>query len=419
MDRARPTDERLLVCVGSSPSSIQVVNAAGRTAAEMGAKWWAVHVEQLGVALGSEVDRVRAAGTLALAARLGAETVTLPGRDIAGTILAFARQHRVTRLIVGAPAPSRWRHVLSGSPVDRLVRTSGDIDVWVTTGEPVEQRERPYVPQPTTGPLSDYGAGVLYVVLATALCAMMFPYFHLSNLIMVYLVGVLLTATGCGRGPAILTSLLSVLAFDFFFVPPRFSFTVAEGQYLVTFVVMALVALVISHLTAGMRQQTALARLQERQAAAMHGLSRQLAGTRGTDDILALAVRHVADVFDADVVALVPDAGGKLHVAAGDLSAVVEKDLGKELAVAHAAYDGGRMVGWGAEAAPTTRNVYVPLRAAHATSALLALRPHDPDRFLLHEQLSLLESLAKQIALALEVERVSGARAGARDATTA
>jgi two-component system sensor histidine kinase KdpD len=156
--------------------------------------------------------------------------------------------------------------------VDQLVRTSREVDVYVTTGKPEGQTEAPYVVRPKGNQLSDYGTGVLYLILATASCFLMYPYFHLSNLIMVYLLGVMLTATGCGRGPAILMSLLSVLAFDFFFVPPRFSFTVEEAQYIVTFIVMFLVALVISHLAAGMRQQAAVARLQERQAAAMHGL---------------------------------------------------------------------------------------------------------------------------------------------------
>src|SRR5262249_50791349 len=167
-----------------------------------------------------------------------------------------------------------------------LVRNSGEADVYVIAGEPGERREPAYVIQPERVPLSDYGAAVLYLALATLVCFAMYPYFHLSNLIMIYLLGGTLTATECGRGPAILSSLLSVLAFDFFFVPPRFSFNVEEAQYIVTFVVMCLVGLVISQLAAGMRQQAALARLQERQAGAMHGLSRQLASTRGIESIL-------------------------------------------------------------------------------------------------------------------------------------
>ena len=248
---------------------------------------------------------------------------------------------------------------------------------------------------------------MLFLVLATAICFLMYPHFHLSNLIMVYLLGVMLTATSCGRGPAILMSLLSVLAFDFFFVPPRFSFSVEEGEYIVTFVVMALVALVISHLAAGMRQQAAIARLQERQAMAMHGLSRQLASTRGVEKILQLAVQYISEICDCEVSALLPDGNGKLKVAAGDLSGVVQKDLMKELSLAHAAYDSGQIAGWGTQTSPTTEILYVPLRAGDVTSGILALRPRDPGRFLLREQLTLLDSLARQVALALEVERMS------------
>ena len=140
--------------------------------------------------------------------------------------------------------------------------------------------------------------GFIYFILATGLSFLMYPYFDLSNLIMVYLLGVMVTAIHCGRGPAILNSLLSVLAFDFFFVPPRFTFTVEEDHYIFTFAVMFLVALVISHLTTLIRRQAEAARLQERQTAAMHALSQQLAGTRGVEKILQVAVKHISEIFD-------------------------------------------------------------------------------------------------------------------------
>jgi two-component system sensor histidine kinase KdpD len=373
-------------------------------ATSLHAKWFAVYVEEPKMAMLPEAARSRAADNLRLAGQLGGETVTLAGRNIAKEIVNFARQRNVTRIIVGKPRRSVWKGILSGSPVDQLVRTSGEIDVYVTTGEPGEQREAAYVIRPGGLQLSDYGTGVLYLILATAICFLMYPYFHLSNLIMVYLLGVMLTATGCGRGPAILMSLLSVLAFDFFFVPPRFSFTVEEAQYIVTFMVMFLVALVISHLAAGMRQQTAVARLQERQAAAMHGLSRQLASTRGVDKILQVAVQYISEIFDGEVLALLPGEKGKLNVAAGDLASVVHKDIVKEMDVARSACDTGQMAGWGTQTSPTTENLYVPLQAAGTTLGILAVRPRDPERFLRREQLHLLDSLAKQVALALEVE---------------
>src|SRR6185295_13933688 len=175
------------------------------------AKWFAVYVEQPGMAMQPEAVRSQAADNLKLADDLGAETITLPGRNVAEEIVRFARQRSVTRIIVGKPKSSPGRAILSRrrSPVDQLVRLSGEVDVYVMDGEPGEQREAAYVIRPRPVPLSDYGAAVLYLIVATLVCFAMYPYFHLSNLIMVYLLGVTLTATGCGRGPAILSSLLS------------------------------------------------------------------------------------------------------------------------------------------------------------------------------------------------------------------
>ena len=406
-DVPKPTEERLLVCVSPNSSSARLINAAKSKATSLHAEWFAVYVEQPEMAMLSDAARSRAADSLRLADDLGGEAVTLTGRNVAEEIAEFARQRKVTRIIVGKPTSSWGKLLRSRNPVDQLVRISGDIDVYVIAGEPGEQREAAYVIRPDSVPLSDYGAGILYLILATLVCFAMYPYFRLDSLILVYLLGVMLTATGCGRGPAILTSLLSVLAFDFFFVPPRFSFTVADAQYIVTFAVMCLVGLVISHLAAGMRQQATLARLQERQAAAMHGLSRQLAITRGVENILQVAVRYISEIFDGEVVAMLPDEQRKLHVAAGDVSAVVQKDIVNQMNVARSAYDSGQIAGWGTGSSPGTEVLYVPLQGARTTAGVLALRPKDPERFLVREQSTLLESLAKQVALALEVELMS------------
>jgi two-component system sensor histidine kinase KdpD len=371
------------------------------------AKWFAVYVEQPKLAMLPDAARNRVADDLKLAEDLGAETVTLAGRSVAEEIARFARQQGVTRIIVGKPGRSLGDRILVRNPVDQLVRISGEVDVYVIAGEPEERREAAYVIRPPRIRLADYGGGVLYLLLATLVCFAMYPYFHLSNLIMVYLLGVVLTATGCGRGPALLTSLLSVLAFDFFFVPPRFSFTVEEAQYIVTFVVMCLVGVVISHLAAGMRHQATLARLQERQAAAMHGLSRQLASTRGVEEILEVAVRYISEIFDGEVVALLPNDERKLRVAAGDVSSVIREDVVNQMHVARSVYESGKMAGWGTGSSPATGVLYVPLQTTDRTAGILALRPRDPGRFLLREQVTLLESLAKQVALALEVELMS------------
>ena len=203
---------------------------------------------------------------------------------------------------------------------------------------------------------------------------------------MVYLLAVLVTAIECGRGPAIAVSLLSVLAFDFFFVPPRFSFTVDDAQYIVTFIVMFAVALAISHLTGLMRRQTQTARLQERQAVAMHGLSRQLAATRSVEKTLQIAVEYISEIFDSHVVVLLPEKEGRLKTAGGDPSLVFHKDVTRQLEIARKAFETGETTGWGTKHAPENEVLYVPLQVADFVLGVLALRPGDPERFLSPEQ---------------------------------
>jgi two-component system sensor histidine kinase KdpD len=380
-------------------------------AADSQAEWFAVYVENPKMLRLPETQRLRAVENLRLAEQLGAETITLRGRRIGEELANFARRRGITRIIAGKPTRRPgWRDIRSGTPLDELMRLSGDIDVHVISREPAEPGAAALPVQPKKLRWSDYEGGLLYLILATALCFLMYPYFDLANLIMVYLLAVLVTALQCGRGPAILNSLLSVLTFDFCFVPPRWSFNVEEAKYIVTFVVMFLAAVIISHLTTLIRRQAEAARLQERQTAAMYALSRQLANTRGVETILQVAVKTISEIFACQAVALLPDDQGKLHPVAGDFSTVFPKDVVKEMGAAQQAYEAGQMAGWGTQTIPDSPILYVPLPATNATIGLLALRPKDPEaeNWLLPEQLRmrLIESLAKQVSLALEVERL-------------
>jgi len=409
-NREAPPAERLLVCVGPSPASADVIRTAKNMVATLKGEWFAVYVEDPKMLRLPEAERNRAVYNLRLAEQLGAETITLRGRRIAAEIVNLARQRQITRIVTGKPTSSRWKTIFWESPVNELMRQSGGIDVYAVTGEPTEQKEAPVLVQPRLMRLPGYEMALGYLILATGLAFLMYPYFDLPNLIMVYLLGVMATAIHCGRGPAILNSLLSVLAFDFCFVPPRWTFTVEEAKYIVTFAVMFLTAVVISYLGTLIKRQAEAARLQERQTAAMHALSGELATTRGVEKILQVAVKHISEIFQCQAVALLPDEKAKLHVAAGDLSSVFHQDIIKEFGVAQGAYQAGRMAGWGTQTMPDSPILYVPLLAADATLGVLALRPRDPESeyWLLPEQLRhrLLESLAKQVALAFEVERL-------------
>ncbi len=413
MDTSTATLKRFMVCVGPSPASADLIRAVAHQAQAAEAEWCAVYVENPEMLRLPEAERNRAVSNLRLAENLGADTITLRGRSIGEEIVAFARQRKITRIYAGKPRRRPWwKEILSKSPLEGLLQLSSDLDVFLIRGEPAALPEAAAQVQGKRVP-SDYEGALLYLLLATGLCFLMYPYFDLPNLIMVYLLAVVVTAIQCGRGPAMLNSLLCVLAFDFCFVPPRWSFTVEEAKYIVTFVVMFLVAAVMGHLATLIKQQAEAARLHERQTAAMYALSRELAGTRGDAEILQVAVRQISEIFECLAVALLPDETGKLHPAAGDFSAVFQQDLVKELGAAQWAYKHGEMAGWGTQNLVDSPILFVPLPETHATIGILALRPKDPQaqNWLLPEQLRLrlLESLAKQVALALEVERLQKA----------
>jgi two-component system sensor histidine kinase KdpD len=409
VDVATNRVERLLVCIGPSPSSANLVRLAQKMAADLKAEWFAVYVEDPRMLRLPETERSRAVYNLRLAEQLGAEAITLRGHHIAEEIVGFARQRHITRIVAGKPQQLRWQAIFRGSPVDELVRLSGEIDVEVIAAKIGEQPEPRLLVQPKSTRRPEYELGILFFILATGLAFLMYPYFELSNLIMVFLVAVMVTAIHCGRGPAILVSFLSVLAFDFFFVPPRFTFDVAETHYIFTFAVMFLVALVISHLTSLVRRQAEAARLQERQTAAMHSFSRELASTRGVEQIIKVAVKHISEIFQCQAAALMPDETGQVRLAQGD-EAIFDKDILKELGIAQWTYQNGQMTGWGTQNLPESQILYVPLQTGDVVLGVLALRPRDPESeyWLLPEQLRLrlLEALTKQVALALQVERL-------------
>ena len=292
-----PVADRILVCAGPSPFSPQLVRAGHRLSHRLGAPWIVAYVETPAHARLSQADRDRVVQTLRLAESLGAETVTLSGPTMSEEILAYARARNISKIVIGKPARSLWKRILLGSIVDALVRGSEEIDIHVVSGEGEPAPVRPQRVQPRAPDWASYGMATAVVAVCTAVAWAMFPYFSLSNLIMVYLLGVVGVATRASRGPTVLASVLSVLAFDFFFVPPYLSFAVSDTEYLLTFFVMLIVALVTSGLTVRIRDQVVAARQRERRIAALYGMSRELASVRGVDGLLETALRHIGEVF--------------------------------------------------------------------------------------------------------------------------
>lgn len=403
------TKERVLVCVGPSPTSARLIRAAKRLAESLRGDWIALHVETPGAASASSETKDRIVENLRLAERLGAETATVSGSKVVEETVAFARSRNVTKIVVGKPVHSRWRDLFFGSVVDELIRLSADMDVYVIRGESSDAKPLPKLSAvPRIESLRSYAESLAVVAACSVITGAFYKFYErleLANLVMVYLLGVVFVASRAKRGPAIVASVLSVLAFDFFFVPPRFSFAVTDTQFVVTFCVMLVVALVVSTLTVRVRLTAEGARLREKRITALHELSRKLASTAGAGTLLQHAVAHIAEVFDCQVVALLPDARGKLLIRAGK-----ESDFAisaKEQSVAQWAFDLGQIAGLGTDTLPAAEALYVPLLGSTGPVGALGVRPRVPALLLVPDQLRLLEAFANQTALALERDRLA------------
>src|SRR5216683_1860247 len=335
-----PVRERLLVCIGPSPSSIRLVRAAKRMAEGLGAEWIVAYVETPAQVRLPQEARDRVAQTMRLAEQLGAEIHTLTGQRMSDEILAFARSRNVSKIVVGKPERPLWKRIAMGSIVDTIVQGSGEIDVYVISGDRDDSRPLPPRTWQTQTNWPPYGYALAVVGICTGIAWAMFPYFAFSNLIMVYLLGVIVVATRYGRGPSLLASLMSVGAFDFFFVPPYYTFAVSDTQYFVTFSVMLVVAVVISGLAARIRAQAESAREREGRMAALYAMSRELASTRGVQGLLAVATRHITELFRARVAILLPDASGRLD---GGVEAGAEFPEASEVAVSQWVYEHGQV----------------------------------------------------------------------------
>jgi two-component system, OmpR family, sensor histidine kinase KdpD len=393
---------RILVGLGDPREGLRLVRAAHRMAARLNAEWLVVHVETPGEFGPPGAARDHLVDLMGYAEELGAETAMLTGPRPAEQMLAYARERNVSRLLVGRPSRPRWRRLLRGSLVDALLAGAGGMDVFVMSGEPDETAAAP--PAVAAGPPSlragNYVRAVVAVGVCTALAWLVHRRLDPANLTMIYLLGIMVVAVRLGRGPAVLASLLGVAAFDFFFVPPQFTFHVSDTQYVVTFAGMLGVALVISTMASRLRQQTEAARERERRMAVLYRLSRELSGLRETRELLRAALSRVADVFASRAVILLPDADGRLAVAAGDAAALGEG--GHDQGVAQWTFDHAQPAGAGTPTLPAARALFLPLPGVRETVGVLGLVPDDPDRVLTRDRFRLAETFASQVALSLE-----------------
>jgi len=408
--------ERVLVCIGPNPLASRLIRAGKRLATSLHADWIVAYVETPQLQRLPPARRDLVLDYLHLAEELGAETMTLSGQRMSEAILDFARDRNATKIVLGKPSRTGWRRWFLGSVVDEVVREAHDFDIYLLACDrdvdaptlpdtSLLVRSRAYLGLAEDGerrkqrwPGYLWGVGITAVI--TSLSAFASGYLELVNLVMLYLAGVVYVATRFGRGPSVLASLLSVAAFDFFFVPPPFSFAVSDVQYLVTFAVMLAVGLIVSTLTVNLRSEAKVSQHRARRAGVLYTFTRELGRMQSEDEMARVAVKHIGEEFEGQSVVLLPDYQGRIHYPRSQ--SLQHSFHGSDLAVAQWVFDHGKLAGKGTDTLPGTEGVYYPMPGAAGTLGVLALLPINLRRVFLPEQKRLIDTFITQIVQALE-----------------
>ena len=391
--------EHILVCVGPSPLSERLIRTARRQADRMGAQFTAISVETPSYHRLSKEGKERLGRTLQLAEKLGGSVITVFGINVAATVLEYARKHNITRIVIGKTLRPRWQEFVFGSVVDQLIHNSGHIDVYVISSEeknqPKPETAEPLLPAPLP---MDYVRSFVLVAMITFVGWFLKPFISPVNLVMLYLLGVVVIAFRRGLWPAIFTAVVSVIAFDFFLVPPYLTFRISDTEYLITFAGMIIIGGLISLLVTRSREHAESAQTREKETAALYALSQDLTVAADTDSIISAAAKHVNEIFRWDSAFLVPEDDRLVeHTTSSGLR--LDAD---ELAVATWAFEHGAVAGYDTDTLHSSRLRYIPLESSRRVLGIMGVRPAEPDGIITPEQAYILMAFSNLTAQALE-----------------
>lgn len=393
------TSERLLVCVGPSPLSAKLVRATRRLAGTLRAPWTALHVELDRARTLAPADRQRLENNLRLAEQLGASVETAYGSDFAESVLKYARQQNITKIVVGKSRTIPWRQFWKGTFVDELIRRSGDIDVYVISGNSESDDVPATILEKRRIPWLRYCFATLSVAVSTLISAALFQLFAPTNLVMVYLACVVFVSLVWGRGPSVVATILGVAAFDFFFVAPYSTFAVADSQYLLTFSVMLVTGLVISELASRVQAQTEVIRGREQKTASLFAFSRELTRLPTQGSVATAARRIIGAALDVHVWIIVQHEDGTFGPT--DRSADGTPPS-KHEGVIRWVFDHKQPAGNGTDTLPGTDAIYLPLLGTDDLVGVLGVQPRSLDQKLTISHRQLLDAFVSQVALAME-----------------
>jgi two-component system sensor histidine kinase KdpD len=402
--------ERILVCISDDPRSASLVRYAKRLADRLHGPWVALYVEGRRSLQLSEVERDRIANTLRLAEALGGEAVTLPSSDrrIAEDVIGYAQANNATQIIIGKSARTRWFEILHGSVVHDLVRRSGNISVHVIAGDVLAGQQ---IPKKSTRPAErneafdprPYGAALVAVAVALALAELIQAWIGATNSDLVFLTAVVTVAVRFGLCPSLFASVTSALAYNFFFLPPIYTFTIADPHNVTAFGFFTLVAVIVSSVAARGRTQAVATMERARTTESLYAFSRKLAGAGTLDDVLWATAYQTALMLKVRVVLLLPERG-TIVVKTGYPPEDILDDA--DIAAAKWAWENNRVAGRGSDTLPGAKRLFLPMHTGRGAIGVMGIDSDKPGPLLTPDQRRLLDALADQGALAIERVRL-------------
>jgi two-component system sensor histidine kinase KdpD len=387
------TEAALLCCIGPRDGDDHVVRSAARLSQQLAVAWHAVYVETPALQRLGNAQRERILQSVKLAGELGAVTAVLSGQDVPSALVAHARHHNLSKVLMGHnQARGWWQRETLGR---RLAQLAPEFDlIEVGDGQRADAVSTPAGERPALSPGESAPQGRIGYLWAVAACGVttlvatpLAPIFDLANIVMLFLLAVVVVALRHGRGPAVVAAFLNVTAFDYFFVPPRLSFAVSDVQYLMTFGVMLAVGLVTGQLTAGLRYQARVATHREARSRGLFEVARDLSSVLLTEQCVEIAERAIGREFRGRAHVFLLDLRERLHMprSAGE-------EPTPDIGTAQWALDHGEAAGLGTDTLPGSAWLYLPLKAPMRTRGVLALRPEQPRLLLMPEQRQQLET---------------------------
>ncbi len=385
--------EHILVCVYASPYAEQLVRSASRLSSEMNAEWTALYVETQRDARLSEKERECFANTLETAKKLGARVNWTKGDDVADEIARYAENHNVTKIVLGKPL----RFGLFPSLAQKIMVRTRDIDILLFAGKKDEQ------PHPEKKRAFVYHFDHYVLSLLAVGCISTIGFFFRdilgqTNIVFLQLLPVIFIALFLGRGPSIFATIISVLVFDYVFVPPYYSFTISDLKYFITFIVYLAVVVVISNLALNLRHKVKQVQQSESKATALYGLSHDLVTAQNVDQILSMLVSHAKQLFRCEIAIFLP-ASGELAVKAATTGFQVDT---KEIGVAKWVWTNGKPAGLGTSTLPQAWAYYLPMITTDKVKGIMGFHFENPKQALTPDNQVVLETIANLGALALE-----------------